>query len=47
MSSLCNDEAVKRQLVVTASITNRLETAGVTEGTEAGNDSPHVSKEMA
>lgn len=44
MSSLSNDEAVKRQLVVTSLIINRLETSRVTEGMEAGDDSPHVSK---
>lgn len=42
MSSLSNDEAVKRQLVVTTVI-NCLETARVTEGMEAGDDSPHIS----
>lgn len=48
MSSLSNDEAVKRQLVVTTLIINRLETARVTEGMEAGDDSLHISlKKMA
>lgn len=43
MPSLSSDEAVKRQLVVTALIIKCLETARVTEGMEAGEDSPHVS----
>lgn len=43
MSSLSNNEEVKRQLVVTTLIKNCLETVRVTEGMEAGNDSPHIS----
>lgn len=46
MSTLSNNEAVKRQPVVTTLITNCLKTARATEGMKAGNDSPHVSKKI-